>query len=110
MDAGFQAQEANSTGSGIVCQMIEQQPRETETPKLRAHVHTLYFPIGRAEQLDAAAAGGSIVLAQYEKGDCVRKQLLDAKTMTAFGWIERVEMRFMLRDQGDGVVAVGALG
>src|SRR5947208_2216603 len=103
MNAGFQAQQANSMGSGVVCQMIEQRLPETESTKVRAHIHTLDFPIRTAKQLDAATAGGSILIAQHEKRDRLRNQLFDAIAVTAFDWIEWGQMRFQLSNQDDGV-------
>ena len=97
-------------GAGIVGQMIEQQLPETETTKVRAHIHALDFPIRDAKQLDAAAAGRNIVSAQHEKCDGLGKQLFDTIAVTAFGWIERVKMCFELTNQDDGVRAVGAFG
>src|SRR6266852_4013993 len=110
MNAGLQPKEADSVCSGIVCQMIEQQLPKTQTTKKRAHIHALQFPIGGAKQLDAAAAGRSVVMAQHEERDCLRNQLVDAKTVTACAWIERLQMCFELRNEGDGVGAVGAFG
>src|SRR5262249_49984462 len=99
---------ADSMCSGIVRQVIDQQLPETQATKLRPQIHALEFPIRGAKQLDAAAAGRSIVIAQHEKRNSLRKQLLDTITMTAFGWIERLQMRFELRNQDEGVGAVGA--
>src|SRR4029077_21083310 len=70
----------------------------------------LEFSVRGAEQLDAAAAGRGTVVAQHEKRDCLRNQLFDTKTVTAFGWVERVKKCFKLSNQGDGVGAVGAFG
>ena len=110
MNAGFQAKEAHSLCSGIIGQMIDQQLPESQTAKLRPHIHALKFPILGAKELNAAAAGRSTVIAQYEKRDCLRQQLFDAITVTAYGWIKRLQMRFQLRNKHDGVGAVGAFG
>jgi hypothetical protein len=49
-------------------------------------------------------------IAEHEKRDGLGKQLLDTITVTAFGRIERLKMRFQLRNQHSGVGTVGALG
>src|SRR5204863_2345921 len=91
-------------------QVIEQQLPKSQTTKLRAHIHALELPIDLAKELDTAAAGGSIVIAQHEKSDALRDQFFDTISVTTFGWVEWSKMRFKLRNQSDGVRAIGAFG
>src|SRR5215831_4805231 len=89
--------------------MIDEQLAKTQPAILRPHIHALELTILGAEELDAAAAGRITAMAQHEKRDPLRDQLLDTVTMTALGRIERVQMRFQLRNKQDGVGTIGTL-
>src|SRR5262249_3185908 len=103
MDASLQAQYPDPVAPGVLGQMLEQRLGEAQTSKRRAHVHPPDLPHLRAEQLDAATAGGRAIIANDEERDRVGNQFLHAETMTALARIERRQMRVELCNQRGGV-------
>src|SRR5687767_12481087 len=83
----------------MICQMVEHHFGEPQTAKLWPHVHALDFAILGAEELDAATAGRHAVMPDEKEYDRRRNQLFYSIAVTAFGWIERGQVRFKLSNQ-----------
>ena len=61
-----------------------------------------------AKQFDAAASGRCPMPAEQKKGHRLCKQLFNSQAMTACAWVERLKLRFKLRNQKDRIGGVGA--
>jgi hypothetical protein len=91
-------------------EMLHQHFAEAGAAEFRADEHALELAVFAADQLDAAATGGTAVGAQHEERHRLGDQSLDTEPVAALGWIERLQMRLQLVDQEQGVGSIGALG
>ena len=92
--------------SGVLGQVLQDQPAEPRATELGAHVHALDLPvasIGIVDEEDAAAPGRDAIGPQHEEVHPLPHQALDAEAVPAGGRIEPRQVRLQLRDEAHGV-------
>src|SRR5205814_10407620 len=86
--------------------MIDHQFPQTQTAKLRTHIHPLDFAILGPKQLDASTPSRCAVLANEKEMHLLFDQLFHAIAVTALPRVERFKVRFEFTDQSYGIGAV----
>src|SRR5215213_8207883 len=103
MNAGLQPQECDALRMGIIGQMTQHQSSKTQAAKLLADIHALELTVFTAKQLDTATGDRHTIRAQHKEGHRLGQQPLNAQTMAAFAWVERLKLRLKLADQNDRI-------
>jgi hypothetical protein len=108
VDAGFEAEARDASLAGVGFEMLEQQLAQALAAVRGADVHAFEFGVVGADELEAATAGGQVVLADDEEGDAFAEETFDAEAVAAFDGVELAEVIFELCDELCGGWGVGA--
>src|ERR1044072_1421514 len=87
-------------------EMVQHQPREAETTKLRPNIHAFDLSILIAKKLHATATDQRIFATDDEKEHTFSQQLFHAVAVPAFSRVKRIEVCFELCDQCDSILTV----